>query len=228
MPPDHKPSPRLRRAAVAERRKLEQQRERLSRRRDSLIERLHEVDLEIVGLDSQLELLERLGAMEDAPPARAETDVPSNGGRVLRGPAIRERAVILLAAHPTGSAPIHYKDWVSLLTNAGYVIAGRDEHAVFLSQLSRSPVVRRTTHPGTYEIDWEAPERLRRELLRLQNDLRSQPTPISAGAADLVAARDRRNRLTARISRTERALEEAVRVLDSTRRHGGSGEALTR
>ena len=67
----------------------------------------------------------------------------------LRGPAIRETAVRMLAER--GGEALHYREWFELVTRAGYEIAGKHPPSVFLSQLSRSPAVRKGTRAGVYE-----------------------------------------------------------------------------
>jgi hypothetical protein len=127
--------------------------------------------------------------------------------QVLRGPAIRTTAVAVAIERGSVEA-LHYRDWFDLLTEAGYQVAGKDPLAVFLSQLSRSPLVRRSTQAGVYEIDRRAPGRLRRELDELHRELRNLTTGAPA-TPDLQAVRAKRKELTAAINRTERALEEA-------------------
>lgn len=83
--------------------------------------------------------------------------------------------------------------------------------AVLLTQLSRSPAVRKTTQAGVYELDHGAAQRLRRELDMLHGELRSlASTP--ADPADLSDVRARRAQLAAQISRAEKALEEIAAV----------------
>jgi hypothetical protein len=74
---------------------------------------------ELVGIDPQMSL-EQLDAR-------------------LRGHRLREIAVrVLSERHPEGE-PIHYKQWYSLLREAGYSIGGKDPQATFLASISRSP-----------------------------------------------------------------------------------------
>jgi hypothetical protein len=91
-------------------------------------------------------------------------------------------------------------------------VAGKEPLAVFLTQLSRSPVVRKAAEPGIYELDRQAPLRIRQRLERLQAELR-EVTVAPSGPIELAAVRARRHELDLAISRQERALEEAVRVL---------------
>ena len=60
----------------------------------------------------------------------------------LRGQRLRDIAIrVLTEAHPSGE-PIHYKQWYTLLREAGYSIGGKDPQATFLASISRAPQVR--------------------------------------------------------------------------------------
>ena len=77
---------------------------------------------ELVGIDPQLRL-EQLDSR-------------------LGGQRLQEIAVqVLEARHPQGES-IHYKQWYSLLREAGYVIGGKDPQATFLASIRRSSQVR--------------------------------------------------------------------------------------
>jgi hypothetical protein len=91
---------------------------------------------------------------------------------------------------------------------------------VFLTQLSRSPLVRKSSAPGVYEVDRDAPLRIRDRLERLQAELR-EVTVAAPGPVELGTVRARRHELDLAISQQERALEEALRVLP----HGGGQAA---
>ncbi len=95
-------------------------------------------------------------------------------------------------------------------------MAGKDPLAVFLTQLSRSPLVRKTSAPGVYELDRQATLRIRERLERLASELR-EVTVTTPGPIELGAVRARRHELDLAISQQERALEEALRVLDPGR-----------
>jgi hypothetical protein len=118
----------------------------------------------------------------------------------------------VLRTRPDRPQALHYRDWFDALRAAGYAVAGKDPLAVFLTQLSRSPVVRRGTQSGVYELDTTAPRRLRERLDALHAELRGLTAAPSA-TADLTAIRARRAALTAEITRVEKALEEAEAVL---------------
>jgi hypothetical protein len=95
-------------------------------------------------------------------------------------------------------------------------VSGKDPLAVFLTQVSRSPVVTRGTQTGVYTIDLAAPKRLRMRLADLHAELRS----LARGAdvtADLAGIRQRRRAITAETGRAERALEEAEALLTRLR-----------
>lgn len=233
-PTEIKPSMRLLRAAAAERADIARQRARLHARREKLIAQLEEIDASLAALDERATLLSRLapGSQTTSPPApvvegaeplhvlrhppsSVQRDPTAPGGtsnrETLRGPAIREVAVSLLATRG-GAESLHYRAWFDLLTAAGYQVAGKDPLAVFLTQLSRSPLVRKSTQTGVYEIDRDAPRRLARQLADLQAKLRETTTDPSA---DLGEIRTRREDLVNAIRQTERAFEEAERVLGS-------------
>jgi len=194
------PSTRLLRAVAAEREQLRRQRQRLAAEADELRRALARIEAGLAEIDERCTLLDRLAP---APDHEREPERPAAGA--LRGPAIREHAVEVLLR--SGRDRIHYREWFELLTHE---IAGKDPLAVFLTQISRSPVVRKGPRAGVYELDRQAPARLRAELERLQRQLRELTV---AGADDIGALRSRRNALTAEIGRAERALEEATRLL---------------
>jgi hypothetical protein len=221
-------SSRLVRAATAERADLSRHRERLMGEHRRLLDELHKLEDALAAADQRLNVLARLideppsdagpAEEEDTPagesdPARdQESDLPRDQGATLRGPAIREVAVQVLVAQPEHIEALHYRRWYELVCSAGHTIAGKDPAAVFLTQLSRSPVVRKATEPGVYELDRQAPLRIRQRLERLQAELR-EVTVAPQAPVELAAVRARRHELDLAISHQERALEEALRVL---------------
>lgn len=222
---DLKPSTRLLRAADAEREGIERQRARLAEQRARLAAELAGVEASLATLAERETLLGRLVAEHAEPDteqrfAELEGDdarvLESSGAsagcrEVLRGPEIREMAVAVLSASPEAGA-IHYRAWYEMIVAAGYDVAGKDPVAVFLTQISRSPMVKRSTQSGVYALDLDAPTRLRRELARLESGLRQV---TSGGTADLNEIRARREHVLSEIRKTERALAEAERVLNS-------------
>jgi chaperonin cofactor prefoldin len=205
------PSARLVRAAAAERADLGRHRDRLLAARDRLRAELDDVEASLRELDERDALLDRLaGPVAERPVAHPA--VGPAGATPLRGPAIRRVAVEVLRARPDRPQALHYRDWFEALRAAGYAVAGKDPLAVFLTQLSRSPVVRRGTQSGVYELDPAAPRRLRDRLEALHAELRGL-TAAPSPTADLTAIRARRAALTTEITRVEKALEEAESVL---------------
>jgi hypothetical protein len=209
-PATPKTSSRLLRAAAAERSDLDRHRDRLLARRDALRADLERIEAALVEVDERVALLARLAPPGAEPePARAAV---ATSGTPLRGTAIRETAVRVLAGSSHAGGPIHYRRWLELVEASGYAVSGKDPAAVFLTQISRSPVIRKTSRSGVYELDRDAPERLRRRLAALQGRLRTV-TATPADAADLAAIRAQREQTLAEITQTERALEEAARSL---------------
>jgi hypothetical protein len=223
------PSSRFVRAATAERADLIRHRERLSRERDRLLAELRRLNDALASADQRLGVLGQLigapasgitaedGSTETAGAAEGITESSeaiSNDEtrKVLRGPAIRSAAVQVLISQPEHIEAIHYRRWYELLLRAGYSVAGKEPLAVFLTQVSRSPVVRKATEPGMYEVDREAPLRIRQRLERLHGELR-ELTVATKPAIDLATVRARRHELNIAISQQEKALEEALRVL---------------
>jgi hypothetical protein len=211
VPPTPTPSARLVRAAAAERADLARHREGLLAARDRLRAELEAVEASLRELDDRDALLDRIAGPAPLAVSAAPADPPS-AATPLRGPAIRRVAVEVLRARPDRPQALHYRDWFDALRAAGYAVAGKDPLAVFLTQLSRSPVVRRGTQSGVYELDPGAPRRLRERLDGLHAELRGL-TAAPSPTADLTAIRARRAALTADITRAEKALEEAEAVL---------------
>jgi chromosome segregation ATPase len=206
-----KPSPRLQRAAEAERDELRKTRQQLLSKREEVLAGLHELEGALAEVRDRETLLDRLAPATATKAAEVEPGAASDAHELLRGPSIRETAVRVLTA-TGGVEAIHYREWFKLLGAAGYSVAGKDPLAVFLTQISRSPVVRKGTQAGVYELDLESPARLRRELNRLQGELRDLADEPQS-TLSLAQVRSRRERVTTTIGRLERELEEAERVL---------------
>jgi chaperonin cofactor prefoldin len=215
--PSSAPSARLLRAVAAERSDLERRRDGLLERRRRVQAELDEIEASVAELDDRLMLIGRLAG--EAPPQevrRAEGELDCSAGEAgsdLRGPAIRAAAVRVLLAHPRRPEALHYREWFGLLVEAGYSVAGKDPLAVFLTQLSRSPLVRRGTQSGVYELDLQAPARLRAQLHELQVQLRELTVTASSSTTDLSSIRGERTALNLEIGKVEKALEEAEDVL---------------
>ena len=214
--PTPPPSTRLVRAAAAEREQLERHRSELLGSRESLRVELERIEDGLREVEERRRLLDRLAPARERGAAPAQAGAASGprpgDATLLRGPAIRETAVRLLVGHPDGAQALHYREWFELVTSAGYEVAGKDPLAVFLTQISRSPALRRGTRSGVYELDVGAEPRLRARLERLHEELRGL-TAGTSQTADLSAIRARRAELTGEIGQVEKALEEISRVL---------------
>ncbi len=56
----------------------------------------------------------------------------------LRGRHLREVTVDVLRQRVPAGEPIHYREWLQLLSEAGLRVGGRDPHATFLTQISQA------------------------------------------------------------------------------------------
>jgi hypothetical protein len=219
--PVRNPSKRFLRAAASERNHLIAHLGHLAAERDRLSAESERVKLRMLEIADQVQSLSQMiGDVElevlALPSAESPVDIPDTGfsaARLLSGPAIRETAVAVLLRQPKYIEAIHYRDWYDLLLEAGYAIAGKNSQAVFLTQITRSPVVRKSTQAGIYELDRQAPLRLRQQFDRLQADLRDLAN-IPVGDGDAATNSARRRALMVAMGQTERSLEEALRVLD--------------
>jgi len=220
------PSRRLVRAAAAEHAELMRHRERLARERESVLGDLRRLDEAVAAVDQRLAVLGQLTGAPDGGSLAGDIDEPGEAvsgseapekppanerRQILRGPAVREVAVQVLIAQAEHIEALHYRRWYDLVREAGYAVAGKDPLAVFLTQVTRSPVVRKSSKAGVYEIDRQAPLRIRQRRERLQAELRE--ITLSQAHVDLATVRARRHDLDLAISQQERALEEALRVL---------------
>ena len=226
------PSRRMQSAAVAERERVERELRRLAIRESQLAAELEAVRASRAELEQQRNVLDhfadgparspgreshRLRVLPDAEPPTPNGGVAPEKMTMLRGARIREAAVRALAASSPPDAAVHYRDWFKLLTAQGFMPAGKDPLATFLTQIGRSPVVRRSTSAGMYVLDLEVPQRARARLARLAEELADVRERSPAVTVEEIAAtRERRTHLTAEMQETERQLEEALRSLGET------------
>jgi hypothetical protein len=224
MPEPLEPSRRFRSAAAAERARLGRELARLDDRVGLLGQELEQIQARRDAIRKRLSLLVRVAhtgadggeaepvvALADTPPPRRVA--AAEPAHLLRGAQIREAAVQLLVRSGSTRRALHYQEWLGLLEREGLSVAGKDPAATFLTQISRSPVLRRIGAPGFYALDAEAPDRLRGQVRELRAEL-ARPEEPDATPEEVAAQRDRRVRLTSRLARTERELEEALRVLE--------------
>jgi hypothetical protein len=224
VPTTPTPSPRLLRAAQAEREHLARHRQELLQARENMRAELDRIEASLREVGEREALLDRLtgAARRDHVPDGEAERLAGRAGEhsddaptVLRGPAIRREAVRVLLAHPDRPEALHYRDWFTLLQDAGFHVAGKDPLATFLTQLSRSPAVRKSTQAGVYELDRDAPARLRRRQDELGEELRALTAAPGTGA-DGSAVRTRRTELTAELGRVEKTFEEVERLFEHT------------
>jgi hypothetical protein len=208
-------SRRFAKAARAERDRLAHRRSQIFKKRQSLQSKVDQLDEELEAVDQEINRLGELAGGGDGVVTVREADSSQAGA--LSGAAIRTLAVPLLLREQ-GTAPIHYRAWLDLLTREGYAVAGKRPEAVFLNQVVRSPLVRATTKAGYYEIDLDVIDLLRAKLrtqkLDLAEFMRGAPTEIG----ELFDQhRERQRELNTAIARTERELDEAVSAAEAGR-----------
>jgi hypothetical protein len=219
------PSRRMQSAAAAERERVERELLRLRKREDRLAHELDAIREARSALQDELVVLQRLSrdlpadeirAADERRRLRVVTDASQAvEGRevVLRGAQIRETAVRVLASSATNQA-VHYRTWFELLRREGFVPAGKDPLATFLTQIGRSPVVQRSTAPGMYSLDPRATERIRTHLEQLRAKLRDVgETPPGSTLDEITQIRESRARLNSEIAAAEQTLAEALRSL---------------
>ena len=203
VPPTPTPSTRLLKAAKAEREQLARHRRELLNARESLRTELQRIEGSLEEVDERQTLLDRLvGPAAGPQPETGEAVAGPISGEeeralpVLRGPDIRREAVRVLLAQPDRPEALHYREWYALLQDAGFTVAGKDPLATFLTQLSRSPAVSKSTQAGVYELDRGAVGRLRARRDELQRELRASAATRGLGeeAAALRARRTRAQR----------------------------------
>jgi hypothetical protein len=201
-------SRRFEKAALAERDRLARRRSQIFKKRQDLQGKVDQLDEELEAVDQEINRLDELAGDGGSVVAIREADNGQAG--VLSGAAIRTLAVPLLLREQ-GTAPIHYRAWLELLTREGYAVAGKRPEAVFLNQVVRSPLVRGTTKAGYYEIDLNVidllREKLRMQKFDLSESMREAPTEIGEAFDQ---HREHQRELNTAITRTERELDEAV------------------
>jgi len=145
---------------------------------------------------------------------QAQRSLPPRLG-YLQGSEIRIAAVRVLAASEAPSRPIRYTDWYEVLVAAGHDVVGQDPLASFLTQIGRSPLVRRAGGRGLYALDFSAQEKIRARLLSLHQELAS----LHQGQQtidEVASIAQKRSDLTREVVRFERALREISQSLDGS------------
>lgn len=211
--PAAKTSQRFSRAARAERDRLARKQAQLKARRQSMQEKVNELDSELEAVSDQIRLIEAVAEPSAEHAQVAEISRHSGESVLLTGAAIRDHAVPLLLKDRGGN-PVHYREWLELLEQQGYQVAGKRPDAVFLNQVTRSPVVRATTQSGYYVLDLDAVEKLRRAVAELVSEL-AQLSEKPPTGFEFEQRRERQRELSRDISKAERMLEEATEALAS-------------
>lgn len=150
------------------------------------------------------------GAVDDVLPLPGDGRIPDDP-HVLAGGALRDAITRVALRRNAHGRPVHWKEWFGWLRDAGFDAAGKRAEATFQTQLGRSPLVRRADREGVYVLDVELLARLRSAVLALHQRLAELPPP---GQLTLIGdARATRRDLEQQITRAERRLEEAWRML---------------
>ena len=214
--PDPSPDTSLRftRAASAELGRLSRKRSRLLEKREELQQAIEEIDQAVGAVEDRIRLLSDLASPSGMPSEQADARAMGAGSQeILRGARIRDIAVPLLLRE-MGESPVHYRRWYELVKGAGYEILGKRPDAVFLNQVTRSPLVKASTQPGIYSIDLGVIQRLRAALDEQQGLLARAASDVDGSEDSL----DRHQKLVTSVGRRRRELDEALRAIDASER----------
>lgn len=202
-------SSRFTRAAAAERTRLRGRLEKAKAKVRKCKGDLAAAEAGAAEIEGQIEALDSL--VDPAPPG------PEAGSRldpaVLCGKVIREVAIEVLLERGLVQGPIHYRQWLALVEAAGYRVAGKRPEAVFLNQVTRSPVVKASGRTGFYEVDPGAKERLAERVAELQRALAAPAADEARDPARLGDPDSRSHELSLGLARARRALHEARAAL---------------
>lgn len=212
MTPELVPSKTLKRAAHAERERLARAMARNDERQTGLRSELEALEAEYRLLEERDRLLQSVGG-ETVSESSVEGDAAAPAHEILRGAQIREQAARLFYQRHGAGKALHYRSWFELLIESGVEIAGKDPMATLLTNISRSPVVVRGAEAGTYAIDSEAPDRLRKELGEFHAELVDLAGVIARNDEPTPQLLEHRSELLSSIQRHEKLLGEADRVL---------------
>ncbi len=207
-------SPRFTRAAHAEGERLLRRRARAAAEVAQIEHQLHAARTKLAAIEERLAAVRQITGRAALAEATAQADTRTSGraGSPIRGAKIREIAVRVLLTSPDAEAPVHYRRWLELVEEAGYSVLGKRPEAVFLGQLVRSPVVKQTSRAGYYELDRQAPERLREKLRVLESERLEASTSANSSRA-LVVEIERQEELTKELRQVQRELQEAVMLM---------------
>lgn len=132
----------------------------------------------------------------------------------LSGARLREAAIQSVLERGEVNRPIHHTQWLAWLRADGFEPAGKRPENVFLTQIGRSPLVRRGDEPGFYVVEPRRVVELQDQLRSLHEQFGTLPPPDQMSL--IGDGRERRQELQTDINRIERALQEAWKTLSST------------
>ncbi|MBN8869071.1 MAG: hypothetical protein J0H66_04230 [Solirubrobacterales bacterium] len=214
--PNWTPSKRLQAAAKSERKRIEREMSRLLKQEARHKRELDKIQSMRTRLERELAAIDRFAETDNQPGEPrlriVEDEHAEKPG--LSGAQIREIAVQMIVGTTHANNGIHYRTWYELVVGNGIEISGKDPVAVFLTQMSRSPVVVRAEQPGEYKIDDSFLNRVAQEIQDLdrlideldQSDSEATIEQIEQRRQQVKQARARRRSL-------ERSLAEATRSL---------------
>jgi hypothetical protein len=133
----------------------------------------------------------------------------------LAGAQLREQLTRAALRRQPGE-PAHWREWLAWLREDGYEPDGRNPEATFVTQLTRSPLVRRAAQDGVYVLDVSQVDAIRVRLEELHEQLGPLPPPEQLALLD-DDVRAARQQVQLAIGRAERALREAWNTLSQER-----------
>jgi hypothetical protein len=132
----------------------------------------------------------------------------------LSGARLREAAIQSVLKRGEVNRPIHHTQWLAWLRADGFEPAGKRPENVFLTQIGRSPLVRRGVEPGIYVVEPGLVIELEEQLRALHEQFATLPPPDQMS---LIAEQGQRSQqLQIDINRVARQLHEAWRMLSLT------------
>jgi hypothetical protein len=202
-------SPALVEAARTDRNRLHDVWEQLREQRDKLAIELRDVNAAMTDVQASVRRLgEIIGDEMQMPLTR-----PAQGSSTstpISGALIRRVAVAVALQDPRAEFPWHYIDWYDAVVEAGYAISGADPQAVFLTQLSRSPMTAKCAKSGCYRLNRRALVDLADQITNLVQAREALLAGGHPSPTNLDAVATRLQQVTNEIGKTERLLAEGL------------------
>lgn len=174
---------------------------------EALVARRRTIEKELdAALAAEREGLRSLASLQAVASHTGESKKPA-----LSGASLREMAARVALRNDANGRAVHWREWLGWLHGAGFEAAGKRPEATFLTQLARSPFVRRGRSDGMYILDVTRFVEECERLHTLHQDLAQIPPPDQM--ALLGDTRSRRREADLAIARTERVIEEMWRIL---------------